>query len=167
MTLEELFKPFTDAIIAIPNFAEVGLFIIFALSIIPFMLIPPEPLVIPLALGVDPLEKEDFLWTIAILISTGAFISHVIVFFVAKHHLHKLGIRKKSKLAESHWFHRYGVYTMLGIPSISIFIPPLIDSTMVVLGHYRANHIKLFSFVLLGELTRAYFTGIMLIGLVG
>jgi len=162
-TLEEFFKPLIDAIIQVPNFAEIGIFIIFGLSIIPFMPIPPEPIVIPLALAVD--DPVSFVWSVAILISVGAFISHVIVFYLAREHLHRIGIRKKSKLSKSHWFHKYGVYTMLIVPSISIVIPPLIDSTMIVLGHYRANHMRLFAVIFAGEMIRAFITGTMLITL--
>ena len=164
LNLDDFFKPITDAIIQVPNFAEIGILIVFALAVIPFMPIPAEPIVIPLALAVDEAERENLIWSLALLIGIGAFISHLIVYYLSREHLHKI-IKRPNALTKNHWFHRYGVWTMLGIPSGSIFIPPLADSFMVVLGHYRANKMKLFSVIFVGELIRAYFIGIMLINL--
>jgi len=155
--LEKIFQPLTDFLIQIPNFQSIGLGLVFALAIIPFMPIPAEPVAVPLVMGVDATERESFVWMIAILISTGAFLSHVIVYYLAREHLHKV-VGKPNRLTKSHWFHKYGVYAMLVIPSASIIIPPLIDSTMIVLGHYKAHIVKLFAIVFVGEIIRAYFT---------
>ena len=105
------------------------------------------------------------MWFISIFITIGAFISHVIVFYLAREKLHKLVKPRPSAISKSHWFHKYGVFTMFFIPSISIFIPPLIDTLMIPLGHYRVNVMKLFAVVFVGELIRAYFIGTMLINL--
>lgn len=141
-------------------FHQLGIIAIFASSVIPFFPVPSEPI----ALGLLSLDSSfDSILTIAIVISLGAFISHIIVYFAGTklHLLHKK-VKKQKKLPEHHIFHKYGIWLFFIIPSISIVIPPLPDALMAYLGHKRINPLKLFSVVFVGEMIRIPFTFIVL-----
>lgn len=146
-------------------FNELGFLAVFLTSVIPFFPIPSEPI----ALGILALDSSTaMILNIAIVISVGAFISHVIVFY-AGHHFHRVHkkIKKQPNLREQHIFHKYGIWLFLVIPSISIIIPPLPDALMGYLGHKRVNPMKLFVVVFAGEMIRIPMTFLALQQLIG
>ena len=145
-------------------FNELGFIAIFLTAVIPFFPVPSEPV----SLGLLALDSsESAILNISIIIGIGAFISHLLVYFAGNHlhHLHK-SIKKQKNLREQHFFHKYGIWLMLVIPTASIVIPPLIDSAMLYLGHKRVNPTKLFAVIFLGELIRIPLTYITLLELV-
>ncbi len=145
-------------------FNELGFLAVFLTSVIPFFPVPSEPI----ALGILALDSSpSMILNIAIVIGIGAFISHVIVYYAGKH-FHKVHkkIKKQRNLTEQHIFHKYGIWLFLVIPSISIVIPPLPDALMGYLGHKRANPLKLFAVVFLGEMIRIPLTYLALTELI-
>lgn len=172
MTLEinHLSDPISKFFATVPYFSTIGFWLVLALAVIPFMPFPPETLAGVMVLGEDnPDEKTLLAWKLGLLIGFGSFISHIIVYTLSRMHLHKLtnkiGGKKPNILSNSHWFHKYLIYIMVGIPTLSIFIPPLIDAVMVPLGHYRVNRVKLFTLVFAGEMIRGSLTSLILLGL--
>jgi len=128
------------------------------------MPIPSEPV----ALGILAVDSSAVnIWNIAFIIGIGAFLSHVIVYY-AGNHLHRLhkSIKKQKNLREEHFFHKYGIWVMLIVPSASIIVPPLVDSAMLYLGHKKVNPMKLFAVIGIGEGIRIPLTFLALAELV-
>ena len=145
-------------------FNQMGILAVFLTAITPFFPIPSEPI----ALGILTLDSSEAnIWNIAFVIGIGAFFSHIIIYYAGNyiHRLHK-SIKKQPNMREKHFFHKYGIWIMLIVPTASIIVPPLVDSAMLYLGHKRVKPLKLFAVVGVGEAIRIPLTFLALSELV-
>jgi membrane protein YqaA with SNARE-associated domain len=178
--IEEFMLPFTEWIVSLPFYQEFGTLIIFLLSFVPFAPIPAEPIVVPLLLAADELQRPMMLFQLSVLMSVGTLGSLGLLYYAAKHHLHKL-IGKSKKLSPHHPIHKFGVYAfifipllrggmipfMIAAPSLSILVPVATDLIIVFAGHFKIHAGKLFAFLTVGVIIKGIIDYMALAELVG
>ena len=179
MSLEQIMQPLTDWITSLPFYNEFGIVIVFLLSFIPFMPFPAEPIVLPLVLAQEPELRQIVLLQLTFLMSVGTLGSLGLLYYVAKHHLHKL--IGKRHLSPKHPIHKYGMWAFAilpllrgGIvpflvlaPSLSIIVPIVTDLIIIMAGHYRIHAGKLFAFLTLGVIVKGIIDYLTIAELVG
>lgn len=152
-------------------FTQLGYGAILLSAMIPFFPISSESIGLGILALQDSTKGMEHYHTtiinIAVIIAIGNMIGHFITYY-AGIHLHKLhkSIKKHKELPKEHIFHKYGVWFLLGAPTISILVPPISDATMLYLGHRRANPKKLMAVIFVGELIKIPLTAMLLGGIV-
>lgn len=138
------------------NFIEqlpVGLIAIFGFLIA----LSPFPLPNETWMGfITAVQGNGILPVLFLVAGAGEFVGHVLIFVIAKKHIHKLTHKKRSELAVDHWYHKYGVWVFLVLPTLS-FLVPLTDFALLISAHEKAKLSKTIIPLALGIVIRMVF----------
>ena len=91
---------------------------------------------------ITAVQGPGILPVLFIVAGVGEFVGHMIIFLVAKKHVRKVTGAKRSEMRIDHWFHKFGVWLLLVLPTLS-FMVPLTDIALVLAGHEKAKTYKI------------------------
>jgi membrane protein DedA with SNARE-associated domain len=91
---------------------------------------------------ITAVQGDAILPVLFVVAGIGEFIGHTIFFIVSKRHARKLTGASRSEMKVSHWFHRFGVWLFLILPTLSFMIP-LTDIALLLAGHEKAKFYKI------------------------
>ncbi|MBT4327002.1 MAG: hypothetical protein HOD60_08880 [Candidatus Nitrosopelagicus sp.] len=91
---------------------------------------------------ITAVQGNAILPVLFVVAGVGEFVGHLIIFIVAKKHVRKVTGAKRSEMRVEHWFHRFGVWLFLVLPTIS-FMVPFTDIALVLAGHEKAKLYKI------------------------
>ncbi len=117
---------------------------VWAIGLVGFLIsLSPFPLPNETWMGlITAVQGPGILPILFIVAGVGEFLGHVILFIISKKHIHKLTGQKKSEMRVDHWFHRFGVWLFLVLPTLS-FMVPFTDIAIVISAHEKAKLYKL------------------------
>lgn len=87
---------------------------------------------------ITAIQGNQILPVLFIVAGIGEFTGHVILFILAKRHIHKVTQQTRTEMKVNHWFHKFGVYVFLVLPTLS-FMVPLTDIALAISAHEKAK----------------------------
>ncbi len=150
-------------------FQQLGVLITFLYSATPSVIpVPNEVFMTPVILAQPtPQMQLDQAIFLIIITSIGGFIGDSAVFFVAKHHLHKIIRRDKpDEPDEEDKFNKYGLMIFLFSPSLMIG-GGLAEVPLIIAGHKQYSWFRIAPFLFGGNMIRGTWGGLILLSVLG
>jgi hypothetical protein len=143
----------------LPYFDQYGYLIGFLIAVLPIP-IPNEAWIIPL-ITISENKFNAFLAGYFISFS-GLMIEFTVFFCLVKNHLWKITGKRKQQMSIKHFWHKYGVWSLVILPTIGI-LPFTSILTFLLLGylaHNQASYKRIIPFLALGIFIRFLITAI-------
>ena len=106
----------------------------------------------------DKQEQYDLLLSLSLASILGEIIWQFFLFYLAKHNLYKLRLKKHTTLPLTHWIHKYGLLLYIIMPSISVLVPYATETVVIISGHRGVRFERIFPFLASGIIIRGIIT---------